>query len=48
MGSDYSNAKIEAWETINGIRVPLDRDGEYLNWQEVSDDGTEAERLTDP
>ena len=48
MGSDYSTAKIESWETINGIRVPLDRDGEYLNWEEVSQDGTEANRLTDP
>ena len=48
MGSDYSMAKIESWETINGIRVPLDRDGEYLNWEEISQDSTEAERLTDP
>jgi len=48
MGSDYSNAKIEAWETINGIKVPLDGSGEYLNWEEVSEDRTEARRLTDP
>jgi len=48
MGSDYSNAKIEGWETINGIRVPLDGKGEYLNWEVVSQDGTEAQRLTDP
>jgi hypothetical protein len=48
MGSDYSNAKIERWETINGIRVPKDGRGEYLNWEQVSEDGTEARRLTDP
>jgi hypothetical protein len=48
MGSDYSDAKIGSWETINGIKVPLDGSGEYLNWEEVSEDGTEAERLTDP
>ena len=48
MGSDYSNAKIESWETINGIRVPKDGSGEYLNWEQVSEDGTEARRLTDP
>jgi hypothetical protein len=48
MGSDYSDAKIESWETINGIEVPLDASGEYLNWEEVSEDRTEARRLTDP
>lgn len=48
MGSDYSDAKIEAWETINGIKVPLDGSGEYLNWEEVSEGRTEARRLTDP
>lgn len=48
MGSDYSMAKIESWETINGIRVPKDQHGEYLNWEGVSEDGTEARRLTDP
>lgn len=48
MGSDYSNAKIESWETISGTRVPKDGDGEYLNWEQVSQDGTEARRLTDP
>jgi hypothetical protein len=48
MGSDYSNAEIKSWETINGIKVPLDASGEYLNWEEVSEDRTEAQRLTDP
>lgn len=48
MGSDYSNAKIESWETINGIEVPMDSSGEYLDWEEVSEDRTEARRLTDP
>lgn len=48
MGSDYSNAKIEAWETVNGIKVPLNARGEYLDWQTVSEDRTEASRLTDP
>lgn len=48
MGSDYGTAKIESWETINGIKVPLDGRGEYLNWEEISEDGTKAQRLTDP
>jgi hypothetical protein len=48
MGSDYSDAKIESWEIINGIKVPLDGSGEYLNWEEISEDGTKAQRLTDP
>lgn len=48
MGSDYSNAEIKSWETINGIQVPKDGSGEYLNWEEVSEDGAEARRLTDP
>ena len=48
MGSDYSDAKIESWEIINGIKVPLDGSGEYLNWEEISEDGTKSQRLTDP
>ena len=48
MGSDYSNAEIKSWETINGIEVPMDARGEYLDWQDVSEDRTEARRLTDP
>jgi hypothetical protein len=48
MGSDYGTAKIESWETINGIKVPLGGSGEYLNWEEISEDGTKAQCLTDP
>jgi hypothetical protein len=48
MGRDYSDAKIESWEAIGGIKVPLDGSGEYLNWEEISGDRTEAQRLTDP
>jgi hypothetical protein len=48
MGSDYGKANIESWETVNGIEVPMDSSGQYLNWEEVSEDRTEAKRLTDP
>lgn len=48
MGSDYSVVGIEAWETINGIEVPMDARGEYLDWRVILEGRREAQRLTDP
>lgn len=46
MGSDYCYQDIASWEEIAGVRVPKDRWGQYLDWEDVRDD--QARDLTSP
>ena len=46
MSSDYCHLTIASYETINGIRVPLDEYGHYLDWTDIR--GSEARQLTSP
>jgi len=48
MGSDYNRIRIASWETINGVEVPLDEYGHYLDWESVSKDKSTAIELTNP
>ena len=43
---DYRYVEIDSWETINGVRVPKDRWGHYLNEDYIR--GDEARQLTSP
>lgn len=48
MGSDYNRIRIASWETINGVEVPLDEYGHYLDWESVSEDKSTSIELTNP
>ena len=48
MSNDYHMNEIDKWETIEGIEVPIDEWGHYLNWTEVSLDKKQARELTSP
>jgi hypothetical protein len=46
MGSDYLHQTIVKWEMINGVNVPIDEFGHYLDWEDIK--GNEARDLTSP
>jgi hypothetical protein len=48
MSQDYLMKKIERWETIADVRVPIDEHDHYLDWNEINEDKTEAKDLTSP
>lgn len=48
MGNDYHTVDIDSWEILNGVEVPKDEHGHYLNWTEVSLDRKQARQLTSP
>ena len=49
MSSDYNYQNIARWEILNGIDVPLDEYGHYLDWRSVaSHDKSQAKELTSP
>ena len=48
MGSDHSVIEIDRWETMNGVEVPISKEGYYLDPDEISEDRTKALTLTDP
>jgi hypothetical protein len=46
MGSDYHYRKIDRWETLAGVEVPVDEHGHYLDHDDIR--GDEARDLTSP
>lgn len=48
MSSDYNWIEIKEYEEINGVRVPKDQYGHYLDWDYVSEDKCFARELTSP
>ena len=48
MGCDRATLKIDEYETINGIDVPIDESGQYLDWKEINQENGTALALTDP
>ena len=48
MSRDYLMQDVASHEVIEGVKVPLDSDGHYLDHADVSKDGKKARDLTSP